>query len=130
MPCLAVTIDKTSESDDLDVQVRQAENELLKAKATYSLRNQIIENVLLTDPILKAVHSGQQGTAAERYEVRRSDGHDTDDNVQHVVNSDQLPRCALHGAYQSFIESQIDLGLSTGGRDRESHRYEKEPGAG
>lgn len=59
-------LDEVSESDDLDDQIRGAENELLKAKATYTLRNQVIENVLMTDPILKAAHSGPQPTSAER----------------------------------------------------------------
>lgn len=71
-------LDKVSESDVLDDQIRKAEDELLKAKATYSLRNQVIENVLMTDPILKAVHSGPQATSAERYEVRGSFKQPTD----------------------------------------------------
>lgn len=62
----AVSVDEVSESAELDDQVRRAENELLKAKATYSLRNQIIENVLMTDPNLKAVHSGPEATHTER----------------------------------------------------------------
>lgn len=62
----AVSVDEVSESTELDDQVRRAENELLKAKATYSLRNQIVESVLMTDPNLKAVHCGPQATHTER----------------------------------------------------------------
>ncbi|KAI9704429.1 MAG: hypothetical protein M1836_007292 [Candelina mexicana] len=47
-------------------QLRLAEQEVLEAKATYSLRKQILESILATDPTLKAVHSGMQASPAER----------------------------------------------------------------
>ena len=58
----------TPSSTDLQA----AQRELLEAKASYSLRNNVIENVMITDPILKAVHSGTNASVAERY-----DGHRT-----------------------------------------------------
>ncbi|KAI9793484.1 MAG: hypothetical protein M1835_007203 [Candelina submexicana] len=47
-------------------QLRLAEQEVLDAKATYSLRKQILESMLATDPTLKAVHSRMQASPVER----------------------------------------------------------------
>jgi len=52
--------------DGLDEQLRLAEREALEARAGYMLRNKIIENVLVADPILQAVHTGSRATSAER----------------------------------------------------------------
>ncbi|KAI9875377.1 MAG: hypothetical protein M1830_008570 [Pleopsidium flavum] len=57
-----VSVNEVSESNRTEEQLRRAEKGVLGAKATYSLRTQIIENVLMTDPILKAVHSGINAT--------------------------------------------------------------------
>jgi hypothetical protein len=43
-----------------------ARQELLKAKATYQVRNNVIESVLIANPILKAVHGGKNATIAEQ----------------------------------------------------------------
>ncbi len=67
-----MSVNEISGSNDMDKQLRTAEQGVLKAKATYSLRKQIIENVLMTDPILKAVHSGANATSAERYGLPES----------------------------------------------------------
>jgi hypothetical protein len=53
--------------EDLEGALRQAQQNLLNARTLYTLRNRITENVLTTDPTLKAVHSGQNATIAERY---------------------------------------------------------------
>ncbi|MCJ1361128.1 hypothetical protein MMC16_000225, partial [Acarospora aff. strigata] len=58
-----VSVDDVSE---LHNQLGTAQEELLKAKAAYSLKRQITENVLMTDPIIKAVHSGTEAAFAER----------------------------------------------------------------
>lgn len=62
-----VTVGESLNNDDIDEQCRLAGVDLLKAKATYNLRNQVIENVLMSDPILQAVHSGTNATSVERY---------------------------------------------------------------
>ncbi|KAH6663895.1 centromere protein H (CENP-H)-domain-containing protein [Halenospora varia] len=46
--------------------IKTAQQDLLKAKAAYQLRSNIVENVLATNPILKAVHSGNNATSAEQ----------------------------------------------------------------
>ena len=46
-----------------------AEKECLEARATYSLRQSVVEDVLIVDPILKAVHAGLKATPTERYPI-------------------------------------------------------------
>ena len=55
--------------EELGVQVKIAEKECLEARATYSLRQSVVEDVLIVDPVLKAVHSGLNATATERYSM-------------------------------------------------------------
>jgi len=43
-----------------------ARQELLKAKATYQVKNNVIESVLIANPILKAIHGGKNATIAEQ----------------------------------------------------------------
>ena len=46
--------------------IKNAQQELLKAKAAYQVRNNIVEGVLVSNPILKAVHAGNNASAAEQ----------------------------------------------------------------
>lgn len=48
--------------DDLQDQLITAERKALEAKAKFEIRNRISHNVLIMDPVLKAVHGGQQHT--------------------------------------------------------------------
>lgn len=43
-----------------------ARQEVLKAKAAYQVKHNVIESVLITNPILKAVHGGKNATIAEQ----------------------------------------------------------------
>lgn len=52
--------------DDLQEQLIAAEREAMEAKAEYELRNRIIYNVLVTDPVLKAVHGGDEASFTEK----------------------------------------------------------------
>lgn len=62
-----VPIEQQSLTDEeLGVQVKIAEKECLEARATYSLKQSVVEDVLIVDPVLKAVHSGLNATATER----------------------------------------------------------------
>lgn len=47
-------------------RLSEAEKELLEARATYNLKQSIVEDVLVADPILKAVHSGASATSTEK----------------------------------------------------------------
>ena len=53
--------------EELDSQLKIAEKECLEARATYSLRQSVVEDVLIVDPVLKAVHAGLKATPTERY---------------------------------------------------------------
>jgi hypothetical protein len=55
-------------SDDaVHEQLIAAEREAMEAKAEYELRNRITHNVLVMDPVLKAVHGDDQTDFAEKY---------------------------------------------------------------
>ena len=59
--------DVSSLSDDaVQEQLIIAQNEAIEAKAEYELRNRITNNVLVMDPVLKAVHGGEQVTFIEK----------------------------------------------------------------
>jgi hypothetical protein len=59
------TVGELSLDGDPHTQIKAAEKDCLEARAAYLLRNSIVENVLVADPILKAVHSGINATPAE-----------------------------------------------------------------
>ena len=46
--------------------MKHAQEELLKAKARYQVRSNIIESVLIANPTLKAVHSGGNALIIEQ----------------------------------------------------------------
>jgi hypothetical protein len=52
--------------DELQAQLITAEREAMEAKADYELRNNITHNVVIMDPVLKAVHGGERTGYAER----------------------------------------------------------------
>lgn len=61
------------DSDDeliTDGQAQAAKSKLLEAKALYSLRNKIVEDVLVANPVLQAVHAGNKATLIERFVSR------------------------------------------------------------
>lgn len=43
-----------------------AQQELLKAKALYQVRSNIVESTLVANPVLKAVHAGSNATIIEQ----------------------------------------------------------------
>lgn len=63
----AQTPDFSSLSDDaLQVQLIKAQSEAAEARAEYLLRSKITQSVMVTDPILKAVHGGATTGYAEK----------------------------------------------------------------
>ncbi|KAI9798178.1 MAG: hypothetical protein M1833_004927 [Piccolia ochrophora] len=87
-------------------KLEKAERELLEAKATHALRQKIIDSVLVTDPILKAVHSGANATVSERKLRPRIDQRDklsmTHTNLQSELSSQTA---ALSAAEAQNIEN-------------------------
>jgi hypothetical protein len=53
--------------DELQDQLTIAQREAMEAKAEYEIRNSIIHNVMVMDPILKSVHGGERTGYAEKY---------------------------------------------------------------
>ncbi|KAG4415898.1 hypothetical protein IFR04_010973 [Cadophora malorum] len=53
-------------SDASEEEIAAAAQDLLKAKSLYFLRGNIIENVLITNPILRAVHGSNNATIVEQ----------------------------------------------------------------
>lgn len=47
--------------------MRDAQNGLLEARARYRLRNDVVDAVMMANPILKAVHSGTEASPIERH---------------------------------------------------------------
>lgn len=60
----------TSFSDEVvdvtEEDLKSARQELLKARALYQVRNNVIQSVLIANPILKAVHGSKNATIAEQ----------------------------------------------------------------
>lgn len=49
-----------------EADIKLAEEDLMKTKARYQVRTRTIENVLVANPILKAVHAGSRGSIIEQ----------------------------------------------------------------
>ncbi|CAG8100736.1 unnamed protein product [Penicillium salamii] len=60
---------ETASGGDAEEQLALAERELLEARSTYMVRRKAIRTILMTDPILKAVHL-KAATPAERALLR------------------------------------------------------------
>ena len=59
--------DTSTLSDDvLQEQLTIVQREAMEAKAEYEIRNSITHNVLVMDPVLKAVHGGEHTRYAEK----------------------------------------------------------------
>ncbi|KAM0161567.1 hypothetical protein ACHAQE_004122 [Botrytis cinerea] len=54
------------EEEITDEVIQKAEKDLLESKANYSLQSKIIENVVIANPILKAVHAGSNASIMEQ----------------------------------------------------------------
>ncbi|TGO24216.1 hypothetical protein BPAE_0108g00090 [Botrytis paeoniae] len=59
-------ISSEEQEEVTDEVIQKAEKDLLESKANYSLRSEIIENVIIANPILKAVHAGSNASVIEQ----------------------------------------------------------------
>ena len=59
--------EQSNTDEDTELELKAAERECLDARAAYMLRQSVVEDVLIADPILKAVHSGANATPTERF---------------------------------------------------------------
>lgn len=55
-----------SSVETTEEQIKVAEEEMLNAKAVYSIRQRIKESVIITDPIIRAVHFEAEASSAEQ----------------------------------------------------------------
>lgn len=63
---LPMAVDDSQPDEDDELRLKNAERACLEARARYILNNSIVEKVLITDPVLKAIHTGGNATPAER----------------------------------------------------------------
>ena len=52
---------------DIETRLKAAENEYLEARAAHLLRNSVVQEIIITDPVLKAIHSRANATPPERF---------------------------------------------------------------
>ena len=62
---LALLGEQSLTDEETKSQLKAAEKDCLEARATYMLQQSVVEDVLITDPVLKAVHSGANTTSTE-----------------------------------------------------------------
>lgn len=63
-----LTHSQTDTGDDAtEEEMRNAQNGLLEARAKYRLRNDVVEAVMMANPILKAVHSSTEASPIEQH---------------------------------------------------------------
>ena len=55
-----------AQDTDIEDRLRLAERELLESKAKATVKKKIVDNVLWTEPVLKAVHHQRGASPAER----------------------------------------------------------------
>lgn len=63
--------DTLLEEQDEDEEIteetlKEAENAYMEARGAWILRQSVVEDVLVADPTLKAVHAGENATPTER----------------------------------------------------------------
>ncbi|KAI9374687.1 centromere protein H (CENP-H)-domain-containing protein [Aspergillus egyptiacus] len=120
-------LEPVSTGDDGDLAV--AERELLDARATYTVRKKAVGTVLITDPILKAVHL-KAISPAERALLRLVNRRDllslAQENLSAVYNSTlkelsalEVENLQLHQTNQQLVRELLELT-----KDDESWREE------
>jgi len=59
-------LDRPEPVEVSEEDLKTAQQELLKAKALYQVRSNIVESTLVANPVLKAVHAGINATIIEQ----------------------------------------------------------------
>lgn len=109
----AATSDLASLSDDeLDVQITKAQNNALEARAAYVLRNRIVQQTMITDPILKAIHTGADGGSL----VQKLLGLTNERDVLAMVNS-KLSKDLQNTSIDLMEIEKKNINLSTMNQD-------------
>ncbi|KAL1865469.1 hypothetical protein Daus18300_007114 [Diaporthe australafricana] len=58
--------DDNDDKDDDPAEIEEARSQLLEAMSLYSLRNGVVQNVLITNPLLKGIHGSTSASPIEQ----------------------------------------------------------------
>ncbi|KAH8204225.1 hypothetical protein TruAng_001645 [Truncatella angustata] len=62
-----ITAQKDHVSDQRQPQsIESAQNDLLESRAKYVLRNEVVESIVMANPVLQAIHGGENASPIER----------------------------------------------------------------
>ncbi|KAF7912915.1 uncharacterized protein EAF01_001936 [Botrytis porri] len=103
------------EEEVTDEVIQKAEEDLLESKANYSLRSKIIENVVIVNPILKAVHAGSNASVIEQDLLPLIEKRDTlSENLAQISNKIQSSREELmRESNENIITGRKNIELAT-----------------
>ena len=59
-------MDYKPSDDEIGARVKATERDCVEMRSIYCLRNSIVQNVLVTNPTLKAIHSSTNANSIER----------------------------------------------------------------
>ena len=59
-------VDESQIDAEVERRLQAAERDCLEARAAFLLRSSIVDSVIINDPVLNAVHSGDNATPPER----------------------------------------------------------------
>ncbi|ESZ93619.1 hypothetical protein SBOR_5997 [Sclerotinia borealis F-4128] len=98
-----------------DEDIQKAEKDLLEAKANCSLRTKIIENVLIANPILKAVHAGSNALIIEQDLLPLIEKRDAvSENLAQISNKLQSSRKEfMKESSENIITGRKNIELAT-----------------
>ncbi|KAF7884324.1 uncharacterized protein EAF02_004660 [Botrytis sinoallii] len=108
-------ISSEEQEEVTDEDIQQAEKDLLESKANYSLRSKIIENVIIANPILKAVHAGSNASVIEQDLLPLIEKRDAmSENLAQISNKIQASREDLmRESNENIITGRKNIELAT-----------------
>jgi hypothetical protein len=90
-----------------DVNVGDAQDMLLQQRAYYVLRKDVVDNVMMANPILKSVHNSTNASPVERYGGKASLSYNRAYHLYH--NRDILP----------YVQQRDDASIALGKQSRD-----------
>ncbi|TEY40831.1 hypothetical protein BOTCAL_0418g00050 [Botryotinia calthae] len=103
------------EEEITDEVIQKAEKDLLESKANYSLQSKIIENVVIANPILKAVHAGSNASIMEQDLLPLIEKRDAmSENLAQISNQIQSSREELmRESNENIVTGRKNIELAT-----------------
>ena len=59
-------MDFNPSDDEIEARIKAVERDCVETRSIYCLRNSIVQNVLVTNPTLKAIHSSTNANSTEK----------------------------------------------------------------